>query len=265
MSGLEVRLTKFVDHAFTLDVAWDVTEGFLVLFGFSGSGKSVTLKLIAGLGRPDAGMIRCDGAALFDHAAGIDVPCRTRPLGYCAQHPALFPHMTVLENLEYALPGVARDERAARVEEWTRTLALGPLAHKSPAQLSGGQKQRVSLARALVRRPRALLLDEPFSALDNPVRLELRELLRDVQARLAIPVVMVTHDFLEAYQTADRLAVYENGRVSQIGVPDEVVFRPATPGVERLVGIRRFFRLSPGFWKDGAPRVRSACPETPMA
>jgi molybdate transport system ATP-binding protein len=206
-----------------------------VLFGYSGAGKSLTLQMIAGLVRPDAGSIVLNERPLFDSSARFDLAPQKRSFGYVFQDLALFPHMTVEENILYGGHGIEREERQARVSTMINRFRLGNFKKKYPSQISGGQRQRVAFARALIRHPDALLLDEPFSALDAPLRAEMRELLRDVQREFMIPVVLVTHDREEALSLADRLIVYSVGGVEQAGAPKEVLERPATETVMRLL------------------------------
>lgn len=234
MSGLAVSL-KMRLPGFTLDTGWAVRDGFTVLFGYSGAGKSLTLSSIAGTLRPDSGLVRLGGRTLFDSDAGVWVPPQQRRIGYVPQAALLFPHMSVRRNVEFALKGVARPERALRVAGILDRLRIVPLAEKLPHQLSGGQRQRAALARALVAEPDALLLDEPLSALDLPIRVEMRELLRDVQHSLGIPVVMVTHDLCEACALADSLVVYSGTGVVQVGAPHDLIADPATPEIRRLL------------------------------
>jgi len=228
---------------FDLDVAWRIDDEFAVLFGYSGSGKSMTLQMLAGLVRPDAGRVTCDGEVLFDSASRIEVSARRRPFGYVTQGCTLFPHMSVRRNIEYALKGFGRSERVERTAEMIEALHLRGLEHKRPAELSGGQKQRAQLARTLARRPRVLLLDEPFTALDAPIRAEMRDVVRDVHGLFGVPVVMVTHDLYEAYTMADTMVVYSAGRVVQAGSPCELFSRPAAPEIETLLTSERLFAL----------------------
>ncbi len=234
--GLSVNLVKKV-RGFTLDVQWEVEDGMAVLFGFSGAGKSMTLQLIAGLMEPDSGSIHLNGNTLFDSAMKVNLSPQRRPFGYVFQDLALFPHMTVRDNILYGARGLCREERKARVEEMVGLFRLEGLERSFPAEISGGQKQRVALARALMGKPGALLLDEPFSALDNPIRLEMRRLLKDIRKEFNIPVILVTHDIIEAYSMADRIIVYAGGRVRQAGPPREVFGNPAGPDVEMLVNM----------------------------
>ena len=170
----------------------------VVIYGASGAGKSMLLKAIAGLVTPDAGHIALDGRRLFDRAARIDVPVQRRQVGYLFQDYALFPHLNVRQNIAFGLKtgwfnppsGVS----GGKLDYWIEAFELGPVAHQSPAQLSGGQRQRVALARALAGEPRALLLDEPFAALDPALRVRMRAELDALQRRLGVPMLMITHD-----------------------------------------------------------------------
>jgi len=232
--GLSITLKKKV-NGFSLDVAWEIGNELAVLFGYSGAGKSLTLQLIAGLMKPDSGVITANGKAYFDSGQDINIPPQHRSFGYVFQDLALFPHMTVKHNILYGAKGVAKDVRMERFSGMIESFRLHGLENKLPAEISGGQKQRVAFARALVRRPDVLLLDEPFSALDNPLRVEMRAFLLQVRKDFDIPVVLVTHDVVEAYTMPDTLIVYANGRVVQKGTPPEVFNSPLTQEVEELV------------------------------
>ena len=223
---LSVKIKKTLGN-FTLDVAWSMERELLVLFGPSGAGKTLTLQMLAGLMRPDEGRIASGDRAFFDKASGIDIPPQKRSLGYVFQDRALFPHMTVRQNIGYGVRGVDRAVREDRVREMVRTFHLENLEEKYPSQISGGEKQRVTLARALIGRPEALLLDEPFSALDNNLRIEMRRLLRSIRRDFNVPIVLVTHDLPEAYTLADTVALYEAGRMKAKGTPREL-FNPAS-------------------------------------
>ncbi|NTW28196.1 MAG: ATP-binding cassette domain-containing protein [Coriobacteriia bacterium] len=220
---------------FDLDVEWEIEAGFVVLFGYSGAGKSLTLSMIAGTMRPDEGRVVVGGETLVDTRAGIFVPPQKRRMGYVSQHGDLFPHMTVRGNIEYALKGVRGAERDERVAELLASLYISELADKRPGQLSGGQKQRAALARALAPRPRMLLFDEPLSALDLPIRLEIRKLLRTIQRDLGVPVILVTHDLYEACTLAHTLVVYSGTGTVQVGTPQEIINNPCTPEIGRLL------------------------------
>jgi putative spermidine/putrescine transport system ATP-binding protein len=206
---------------------------FFTLLGPSGSGKTTTLRLIAGFERLDEGRVELDGADVTDR------PPYARNVNTVFQDYALFPHMTVAENVGYGLrvKGIPRAERKARVEEILGRMRLPGLGSRKPSQLSGGQRQRVALARALVNRPQVLLLDEPLGALDLKLRQEMQLFLKDLQQALGITFVYVTHDQDEALTMSDRLAVFDRGRIEQIGAPAEVYERPASAFVAGFVGV----------------------------
>ncbi|MCX7700330.1 MAG: ABC transporter ATP-binding protein, partial [Gemmataceae bacterium] len=214
-------------------------EGFsvAVLFGPSGCGKTTVLRCLAGLERPDEGRIDFRDETWFDAASGCHLSPQRRDIGYLFQDYALFPHLTVWDNVAYGLRGIPASERRQRVESVLELLGLRGLDHRYPRQLSGGEQQRVALARVLVRRPRLLLLDEPLSAVDGPTRDRLRSELRGWLSRFGVPVILVTHDRVEAASLADRLLVLHQGRVIQSGDPIEVFSQPISPDVARVVGI----------------------------
>jgi len=219
-------------------VSLDVHDGGLVaLLGPSGSGKTTLLRIIAGLESPDEGLIEEDGADVTETHA------RQRGVGFVFQHYALFRHMSVFENVAFGLRvrRVPRAEVTARVEELLRLVRLEGLGARKPAQLSGGQRQRVALARALAVRPKMLLLDEPFGALDARVRVELRQWLRRLHDEIGMTSVFVTHDQEEAFELADEVVVMNRGRVEQRGSPAEVFDRPATPFVMDFLGAVNVF------------------------
>ena len=238
---IEVTLRKALP-GFTLDVAWAAGDEVVTLFGPSGAGKSLTLQCLAGLTRPDAGRVVVDGRVFDDAAAGIHLPPQARRLGYVFQGYALFPHLTVAENVGFGLRGRPGSERRHRTADILAQLGLGDLAGRFPRELSGGQQQRVALGRAIAPDPAVLLLDEPLSALDAPLRRQLRDELRALVAGLQRTVVLVTHDLGEAYQLGDRLVLYEAGRVVQAGPKAEVLGRPASETVARLIGLRNVVR-----------------------
>ncbi len=235
--GLSVHLEKKV-KGFNLDVAWEINNELTVLFGYSGAGKSMTLQMIAGLLIPDDGFVRIGGTTMFDGVERINVPSQQRHLGYVFQDLALFPHMSALDNIMYGSNNTCKSEKRERAGEMITAFHLEGLEEKYPAELSGGQKQRVAFARALMRKPYALLLDEPFSALDNPLRIEMRQFLRDIKKRIDVPIVFVTHDAAEAYAVADTMIVYSNGKVLQTGTPKDVFEKPWSTEVEILVNAR---------------------------
>lgn len=223
--ALSLELHKKVD-GFSLEVEWAIQEELAVLFGFSGAGKSMTLQMIAGLMKPDQGTIRLGERVLFDSRSGIDTPPQDRSIGYVFQDLALFPHMTVRDNILFGAKGMGKKERRIKTEEMIEIFHLEGLPEKKPAEISGGQRQRVALARALIRRPKLLLLDEPFSALDHPLRLEMHQYLTGAARQHKIPVIMVTHDLNEAYKLGDKIIIYSEGRATQAGAPAEVRNNP---------------------------------------
>ena len=232
-----VEITKRLP-GFTLDVAWTAGDGVAVLFGPSGAGKTLTLQCLAGLIHPDAGRIVVDDRVLFDAAAGVNLPPQQRRVGYVFQGYALFPHLTVAENVGFGLRDRPRAVRDTRVADVIARLDLGGLERRRPSELSGGQRQRVALGRALAIDPALLLLDEPLSALDAPLRRALRDELRSILSGWGTAAVVVTHDFTEAYRLADRIIVYESGRVIQAAPRAELLWQPASEVVARVMGLR---------------------------
>jgi len=226
---------------FALDVAFEARQETVVLFGHSGSGKSVSLAAIAGLLRPDAGRIEVAGRAVFDAAAGVHLPPQQRNVGYVVQQLALFPHLTAAENVGYGLTQTSKAARRRRVAELFGLLSLEGLEDRLPRQLSGGQQQRVALARALARPVDVLLLDEPFSALDEALRGDLRAELLRLRRELDVPVVFVTHDLREAHLLADRIVVIDDGKVLQFAPREEVFRYPRVRRVAELTGVRNIF------------------------
>lgn len=198
---------------FNLDVSFSARAGITALVGPSGAGKTLTLRAIAGLLRPDAGRVELNGVALFDADAHVDVPTRLRNVGYVFQQYALFPHLTVAKNVGYGLSKDSTATRTVRVNELLEQIGLSAFGDRLPGTLSGGQQQRVALARALAPRPAALLLDEPFSALDAPLRSRLADELRLVSEHTRVPMIMVTHDPYEAERLADQIITLAEGSV----------------------------------------------------
>ncbi len=228
--------------AFALEARFAAADETVVLFGHSGSGKSLTLAALAGLRRPDSGRIEVAGRTLFDAARHIDVPPQHRGVGYVPQQLALFPHLTVAQNIAYGLGALDRSARVARVRTLVDLFSLGGLEQRLPGQVSGGQQQRVALARALARPTSVLLLDEPFSALDEVLRRDLRVELARIRAEHGIPLVFVTHDLREAYLLGDRIAVLDQGTVLQTAPRAQVFERPASRRVAELTGVTNILR-----------------------
>jgi putative spermidine/putrescine transport system ATP-binding protein len=224
---------QFGAHTAVDAVTLDVQPGeLIVLLGPSGCGKTTTLRMIAGFVPPSAGDIRLDGASI------AALPPHRREMGIVFQSYALFPHLSVARNVAFGLEmrRMARAAAQARVDEMLRLVKLEAFAARLPRQLSGGQQQRVALARALAIHPRVLLLDEPLSNLDAALRQEMAREIRILQRRGGITTIMVTHDQTEAMALADRLVVMHDGRVQQIGSPEQVHSRPANPFVARFIG-----------------------------
>jgi molybdate transport system ATP-binding protein len=198
---------------FTLDVDVRFARGVTVLAGPSGAGKSTLLRIVAGLVRPDAGRVVIDGRVV--DGGGADAPAFRRDVAYVFQEYALFPHLDVLDNVAYGLAarGVARAERRSTASAWLERLGIGALARARPRTLSGGERQRVALARALAWTPRALLLDEPFAALDDATRVSVRDEVRATLAALDVPVVLVTHDEADVAAFGAAVVRLERGRV----------------------------------------------------
>jgi sulfate transport system ATP-binding protein len=253
--SVEVKnvLKKFGSFTALAHVSLRVESGELVaLLGPSGSGKTTLLRTIAGLEFPD----NPDAAQVLFYGEDVtQIPASERKAGFAFQHYALFRHLSVFENIAFGLrvrPKATRPpekEIRARVERLLELIQLGPLAKRYPSQLSGGQRQRISLARALAVEPKVLLLDEPFGALDAKVRKDLRRWLRQLHDEIHVTTIFVTHDQEEALEVADRVAILREGRIEQIGTPDEIYDRPASPFVYDFLGNVNLFS---GRMKDGA-------------
>ncbi len=239
-------------RSFDLHARFECHKDVTVVFGPSGSGKSLTLQAVAGLMRPDAGSVRLGDRVLFDSAAGVDLPARLRRVAYVFQDYALFPHLTVARNVAFPLqrwwerslsPGV-RDEVFAMLE----VFEIAHLANDYPSRLSGGQRQRVALARAMVGRPDLLLLDEPFSALDPLLRERMRHELLALRERFGVPLLVITHDPDDVATLADDIIVFRDGHVTATGATPDMVHDVETgPQVRRAV--RKF--LADAVARDG--------------
>ncbi len=240
------------------DVSFSVAEGaFVALLGPSGSGKTTVLRMLAGLERPDEGRIAVHGRPVF--GGRREVPAEERDIGMVFQDYALWPHMTVAQNIAFGLRlrRFTRRDRDARVAEALSLVHLDGLDARFPDQLSGGQQQRVAIARALATRPRLLLLDEPLSNLDAALREEMRvELVRLLKAQ-GITAIYVTHDRIEALAMADQIVVMRDGRVAQIGAPEELYARPATLFIAGFLGAANVVAGAVETGPDGHPAIRS--------
>ena len=231
---------------FILDADWTSDQPIVALVGPSGSGKTLTLQCIAGLIAPDSGRIVSAGRTLFDSAGRIDLPPQQRRIGYVFQGYALFPHMTVAQNIAYGVPRgtEGRNEASERTKRIIDRLGLSPLGSRYPSELSGGQQQRVALARALATDPDVLLLDEPFSALDAPLRRELSGELSQTLREWGKIAVLVTHDLPEAYQIADMVVLYEHGGTTAAVSKNDLLWNPSSERVARLIGARNILRAA---------------------
>ena len=238
MSGSVIVSIRALSRSFadvrTVDgVDLDIFEGeFLTLLGPSGSGKTTVLRMIAGFEKPDSGVITLNGKDVSQ------LPPYERDVNTVFQDYALFPHMNVLANIEYGLlvKGVSKEERRSRALQALKQIRLEGYENRKPAQLSGGQRQRVALARALVNRPAVLLLDEPLGALDLKLREQMQLELKELQREVGITFIFVTHDQEEALSMSDRIAVFNHGKIEQLGTPREIYENPKSAFVSEFVG-----------------------------
>ena len=238
--GLRVRLRQ--ERPVVLDVAFECGAGeLLALVGPSGSGKTTVLRCIAGLASPPDGEVTCNGETWLDAHDGAVASPQQRRVGLVFQHYALFPHLDALANVACAMTHRPRRERAGRARALLARVNMEGLEARRPADLSGGQRQRVALARALARDPQVLLLDEPFSAVDQLTRRRLRLELAQLRRKIRIPMVLVTHDLEEAQLLGDRLSVLHHGRTLQTGRMQDVIRHPASALVARLIDHRNVF------------------------
>ncbi len=215
--------------SFDLRTRFSVGGGITALFGPSGAGKTVTLRCIAGLARPDSGRISLENRSLFDSESSLNLPPRDRSIGYVFQQYALFPHLSVERNIGFGISDLTKEERGARVASLLEIMDLGQMAKRMPSELSGGQQQRVALARALATRPALLLLDEPFAAVDLRVRRRLRAELVRIHELVGTPMLLVTHDIEEVRQLARSLVLIDAGRVVRSGPTTEILTAPLDP------------------------------------
>jgi molybdate transport system ATP-binding protein len=238
---LAAIVTKRLGPGFRLDVELTATSGITMLFGASGSGKTTLLRCLAGLTKPDAGHIAIGERVLFDAKAGVDVPIQDRHVGYVFQQAALFPHMSVRDNIEYGLHRLPADERRQRVSAIADSFRISEILERRPANVSGGERQRAALARALVTEPSLLLLDEPLSALDHAIQSRIMDDLRRANEARRIPMIYVTHSHREVYTLGERVIVIDEGRVIASGTPHEVLDHPERNVLANLAGFENVF------------------------
>jgi molybdate ABC transporter permease protein len=234
---LEAQLQRRLEN-FALHVELVAEQGAVGLLGPSGAGKSITLRMLAGVAKPDSGRVVLNRRVLYDSASGVHVPAAQRKIGVVFQDYALFPHMTVAENVAFSLRSLASAEREVRVEALLQSLKIAELRHRLPREISGGERQRVALARCLAMEPDALLFDEPFAALDPHLRRQTEEQLRATLASYNGAVVFVTHDMEEAFRFCTDLLVLDQGRVIASGAKHELFERPRSVAAARLTGCK---------------------------
>src|ERR1700722_1741817 len=238
---LSVRITHRLSNSFALEAAFDASAGFTMILGPSGSGKTTLLNRIAGLARPDAGRITLGERVLFDSDERIDVPVAQRRLGYVFQNLALFPHLTVAQNVQYGIAKLRAEERYARMITMLESFRIAHLVARKPGEISGGERQRVALARSLVTNPAALMLDEPLTALDNSTKSKILDDLRAWNAAHEIPILYVTHSPEEAFALGERVVVLEDGRILAQGMPQYVLTTPRHETIAQVVGFENVF------------------------
>ncbi len=234
--SLSVAIRARLSEQFALDVAFSAPPGVTILFGDSGSGKTTVLRAVAGLLRPDAGSISVGARVLFDASSRHDVPTPERRIGYVFQHLALFPHLTVADNLGFGIRDQATERRRHRIQQIAASFKIDHLLGRRPSALSGGERQRTALARSLVTDPSVLLLDEPLSALDLPTQSRIIDDLRRWNETRRIPILYVTHSHREVFAIGERVAVLAHGRVVATGTPYEVLELPENPSLATLAG-----------------------------
>jgi molybdate transport system ATP-binding protein len=230
---------------FVLRSSFKADKGIMGIIGSSGCGKSMTLKCLAGIHKPDSGTITLNGKVLFCHEGKVNIPPRNRKIGYVFQNYALFPHMTVHQNVSYGITGTRKNTGSKEVAEMIERMQLSGLEKLFPSQLSGGQQQRTALARTLIIKPDLLLLDEPFSALDSHIKYLLeKELVSIIKKNYEGIVLLVTHNIDEAYRICDNIMIIDEGHNLQIGGKDEIISSPANLAAARITGCKNFLDVT---------------------
>jgi molybdate transport system permease protein len=247
---IEIDVEKALKN-FSLQVAFETGQGAVGLLGASGAGKSMTLRMIAGIVAPDSGRIVLNDRVLFDSATGKNISAARRRIGVVFQDYALFPHMTVAENIGFGLSALEEEERQERVSKQLESMHIGELAGRYPKEISGGQRQRVAIARCMATEPRALLFDEPFAALDPHLRRRMEEQLRETLAGYKGAVIFVSHDMEEAFRFCTDLLVLDSGRVVASGPKHQLFERPQTVAAAQLTGCKNIAEA----WRVGANRI----------
>ncbi len=238
---LVVRVRKKLPGGFELDAELRAAAGFTILFGPSGAGKTTLLHCVSGLHSPDAGRVAVGALVLFDSQLRIDVPVRRRAIGYLFQTLALFPHLTVEQNVGYGLAKIPAGERRGRIAAVLESFRLAHLRRRKPSEISGGERQRVALARSLITDPKTLLLDEPLSALDAATKSSIISDLRKWNAARRIPILYVTHSPAEAFALGERVIVLVSGKVLAQGTPQQVLGAPRHETVAQLADFENIF------------------------
>lgn len=238
---VSAQITKRIAKDFSLMVDFEAEGGITILFGASGSGKTTTLRAIAGMVRPDSGRIAIGDAIVFDSTERVDVPIKERRVGFVFQQLSLFPHLTARQNVEFGIRDSNRSKRRAEAERMLEAFHVLHVRDRKPSEISGGEAQRVALARALSCKPRILLLDEPLSAIDYGIKKGIIADLKSFNAASGLPIIYVTHSREEAISLGERMIVLENGRVAAVGEPLEVFGAPIAASVARLSGAENIF------------------------
>lgn len=235
--GLQIDITKKL-QGFKLQINLSCENEIIGVLGASGSGKSMLLNSVAGLIKPDKGRIALDDLTLFDSEGKKNIPPRERKVGYLFQNYAMFPHLTVSENIAFGLGKLSKEEQNKKVAELLERFHLSDMGKRYPSQISGGQQQRVALARAMAVEPKILLLDEPFSALDEHLKTHMMKEMLESLKKFQGTTLFVTHNMAEAYRLCDRIAIINNGRVETIGTKEEVFQHPVSLSAAKITGCK---------------------------